>query len=65
VKRVLAAKHVRTDIATPWPGEQVIVTAAMWGEKELLVKPEQCYQAQRIMDAIYESAATEREVVFS
>ncbi len=49
----------------PYAEEIRWLIAAMRGEKELLVKPEQCYQVQRIMDAIYESAATEREVVFS
>jgi predicted dehydrogenase len=49
----------------PYAEEIRWLIAAMRGEKELLVKPEQCYQVQRIMDAIYESSATKREVRLS
>jgi hypothetical protein len=33
------------------------------GEKEVLVKPEECLNVQRIIDSIYESSTKGKEIV--
>jgi predicted dehydrogenase len=38
--------------------------AAIRGEQDLLVKPEECYVVMQIIDALYQSASERREVVF-
>lgn len=46
----------------PYQAEMEWFIAAVRGEKELLVKPEECYVVQQIIDGIYESSRTQKEI---
>lgn len=75
---VMANKQVKIDVNTSaggvdfFPGKKMDakdVECAVWldaveGKRELVVKPEQAFVVTKILDAIYKSAETGRQVVF-
>jgi predicted dehydrogenase len=52
------------DNLSPQVREQMVFLGAVMGKNELVVLPEQAMAVTRILDAVYESAKTGRQVVF-
>lgn len=78
INEIMGGKQVKTEVDTAaggvdyFPGQQVKnadVECKVWldaieGKGELVVKPEQAFVVTKILDAVYESARTGKQIIF-